>query len=51
VLRAWGNRIALPSERIAQTRKLLEDAFEPVTDEISEVLTTEILVGQPYFVT
>ncbi|MDG4803140.1 PIN domain-containing protein [Micromonospora sp. WMMD980] len=42
-IRTWANRIALPSERIASMRKLLEGAFEAVVEEVSEVVSAETL--------
>lgn len=43
LVRAWANRIALPSERLAHLRKQLEAAFDAVTEEISEVVNADTL--------
>jgi hypothetical protein len=40
MLRRWANRIALAPDRLAELKKLLEDAFQAVTEDISARMDT-----------
>lgn len=43
VLSAWAKRIALPPEQISEMRKVIENAYQAVSDDIAKRMGTETL--------